>query len=112
MKATLRFVGLLLAAREGALLVSRRADFVGDADCDCGCDREGVLLVGVFFKDELAASMVVAAFFRRISLIVARMDSFRSTHSSSIVCTRRENTSDDTPYLSTSGARRTVESWS
>jgi len=99
----LRFVGLLLA-RE--VLVSRRADFVGDAG----------VLVGVFF-DELAASVVVvvllvAAFFRRISLIVARMDSFISTHSSSIVCTRRENTSGDTPYLSTSGARRTLESWS
>jgi hypothetical protein len=113
-KATLRFVGLTLAREGGgALLVSRRADFVGDADRESGCDREGVL-VGVF--DELAAaaaavdSVMSAAFFRRISLIVVRMDSFRSTHSSSIAFTRRENVLDDTPYFSTSDADCTVES--
>lgn len=118
-KATLRFVGLLLAWESALLAVSRRADFVGEADRDCGWDCEGVLL-GVFFDALVVASVVVllllllllvAAFFRRISLIVARMDSFRSTHPSSIVCTRREKTSGDRPYLSTSGARCTVESW-
>ena len=109
-KATLRLVGLLLALEgSGGLLVSRRADFVGEADRDCGCDREGVL-VGVF--DEVLASVVLVAFFRRISLIVARMDSFRSTHSSSIVFTRRDNVLDDTLYFSTSGADCTVVSWS
>ena len=115
-KATLRFVGLTLAREVGggggsALLVSRRADFVGDADREFGCDREGVL-VGVF--DELAAavadSVASAAFLRRISLIVVRMDSFRSTHSSSIALTRRENVLDDTPYFSTSDVDCTVES--
>ena len=115
-KATLRFVGLTLAREVdggggGALLVSRRADFVGDADRESGCDREGVL-VGVF--DELAAavagSVASAAFLRRISLIVVRMDSFRSTHSSSIALTRRENVLDDTPYFSTSDVDCTVES--
>ena len=109
-KATLRFVGLLTLAREGgdALLVERRADFVGDADRESGCDREGVL-VGVF--DELAA-VASAAFLRRISLIVVRMDSLRSAHSSSIAFTRRENVLDDTPCFSTSGADCTVVSWS
>ena len=118
-KATLRFVGLTLAREVGGgggatLLVSRRADFVGDADRESGCDREGVL-VGVF--DELAAaaaavadSVASAAFLRRISLIVVRMDSFRSTHSSSIALTRRENVLDDTPYFSTSDVDCTVES--
>lgn len=73
---TLHFVGLLLA-REGALLVSRRVDFVRDTDHGCGCDREG-MLVGVFEELPAADSVVSAGFFRRISLIVARMDSFRS----------------------------------
>jgi len=118
-KATLRLVGLLLlVAPEGggsggrsALLVSRMADFVGDADRDGGCDREGVL-VGVFADGVPPSVVAVVAFFRRISLIVVRMDSFRSTHSSSIAFTRRENTLSDTPCLSTSGACCTVESWS
>ena len=117
-KATLRLVGLLLlVAPEGGgsggarLLVSRMADFVGDADRDGGCDREGVL-VGVFADGVPPSVVALVAFFRRISLIVVRMDSFRSTHSSSIAFTRRENTLSDTPCLSTSGACCTVESWS
>ena len=108
-KATLRFA--LPLAREGVwLLVARRADLVGDADRDCGCDceREGVL-IGVDFDD--AASVVMLAFFLRISLIVVRMDSFNSTHSSSIAFTRREKTLSDTPYLSTSETCCTAESW-
>lgn len=115
-KATLRLVGLLLLVAPeggggGALLVSRMADFVGDADRDGGCDREGVL-VGVFADGVPPSVVALVAFFRRISLIVVRMDSFRSTHSSSIAFTRRENTLSDTPCLSTSGACCTVESWS
>ena len=113
-KATLRLVGLLmLLAPEGGggLLVSRMADFVGDADRDGGCDREGVL-VGVFDGVPTPSVALVVAFFRRISLMVVRMDSFRSTHSSSIAFTRRENTLSDTPYFSISGACCTVESWS
>jgi hypothetical protein len=96
----LRFA--LPLATECVLLASRRADFVGDADRDWGCEREGVL-IGV---------VVVLAFpfFWRISLIVARMDSFNSTHSSSIVFTRREKTLSDTPYLSASEMCCTVES--
>lgn len=97
-KATLRF------ALPGVLVASRRADFVGDADDrDCGCEREGVL-IGV-------VAVLAFSFFWRISLIVARMDSFNSTHSSSIVFTRREKTLSDTPYLSTSEMCCTVESW-
>jgi hypothetical protein len=91
-KATLRF------ALPGVLLASRRADFVGDADRDCGCEREGVL-IGVVV---VIVVVLAFSFFWRISLIVARMDSFNSTHSSSIIFTRRENTLSDTPYLSTS----------
>ena len=116
-KATLRLVGLLMllapegGAGGGGLLVSRMADFVGDADRDGGCDREGVL-VGVFDGVPTPSVALVVAFFRRISLIVVRMDSFRSTHSSSIAFKRRENALSDTPYFSTSGACCTVESWS
>ena len=91
-KATLRF------ALPGVLLASRRADFVGDADRDCGCEREGAL-IGVVV---VIVVVLAFSFFWRISLIVARMDSFNSTHSSSIIFTRRENTLSDTPYLSTS----------
>jgi hypothetical protein len=88
-KATLHF------ALPGVLLASRRADFVGDADRDCGCEREGVLICVVVV-------VLAFSFSRRISLIVAWMDSFNSTHSSSIIFTRLKNTLSDTPYSSTS----------
>jgi hypothetical protein len=107
-KATLRFA--LPVARVDVLLASRKADFVGDADRDCGWEREGVL-IGVDFDDAASDVVFVFSFFLRISLIVARMDSFNSTHSSSSVFTRREKPLSDTPYLSTNGICCTFESW-
>lgn len=74
-KATLRFAALLV--REGVKRTSRIADLVGDADREC----DGVLM-GVFAFDAEAEAAPEAegastlAFFLRISLTVAWMDSF------------------------------------
>jgi hypothetical protein len=109
-KATLRFIALLV--REGVVVVKfvpRIADLVGDADRDC----EGVL-VGVFvfvFDAEAEAEEAPGAIFSRIFLIVARMDSFKSSQSSSNSLKRRLNTLSETPCLSTKGMCSTVESW-
>ena len=78
------------------------ADLVGEADREW----DGVL-VGVF--DVVDAPE--AAFFLRISLIVAQMDSFSSTHSSSIIVTRRLKTLSETRCLSTNETCCTLESW-
>ena len=87
-KATLRFV--LLLVRDGVRCALRRADLVGDADRDCdGVD------VGVFDP------ALVSAFFLRMSLIALIIDSFKSTHSSSIISMRRVKILSDTPNLST-----------
>ncbi len=102
-KATLRFA---LLVREGVNLASRMADFVGEAD------REGDgVLVGVFDVDAEAAPASPLAFFLRISLTLARMDSFNSMHSSSIIFTRGLKTLSDTPYLSAIDMGSVVESW-
>jgi hypothetical protein len=109
-KATFRFALPVARVVVGVLLASRKADFVGDADRDCGWEREGVL-TGVDFDDVVSdVVFVVFSFFLRISLIVARMDSFSSTHSSSSVFTRREKLLSDTLYLSTNGMCCTFES--
>lgn len=102
-KATLRFALLM---REGVkfALTSRIADLVGEADREC----DGVL-VGV--DTDAAPETSALAFFLRISLIVAYMDSFNSMHSSSIIFTRRLKTLSETPYLSANGIDCTVESW-
>lgn len=104
-KATLRFA--LLFMREGVqfALASRIADLVGEADREC----DGVL-VGVFDADAAAEGSAALAFFLRISLIVARMDSFNSMHSSSIIFSRRLKTLSGTPYLSANGICCTLES--
>jgi len=99
-KATLRFA---LLVRAGVRLAFRRADLVGEAERDCA----GVL-IGVVFDGVVGSALT---FFLRISLIVTLMDSLRSTHSSSIIFTRRENVLSDTPCLSTNGTCCTVESW-
>ncbi len=101
-KATLRFA---LLVREGVNFASRMADFVGEADREC----DGVL-VGVFDVDAEAAASPLA-FFLRISLTLARMDSFNSMHSSSIIFTRGLKTLSDTPYLSAIDMGSVVESW-
>lgn len=81
-KATLRFAALCAGVR----VASRIADLVGEAEREC----EGVL-VGVFCNveawagTEISTSTSTLAFFLRISLIVARIDSIKSTHSSSII---------------------------
>jgi hypothetical protein len=93
-KATLRFEGVIA-------LASRIADLVGEADREC----DGVL-VGVD-----APEVSALAFFLRISLIVAHIDSFNSMHSSSIIFTRRLKTLSETPYLSANGICCTLESW-
>jgi hypothetical protein len=111
-KATLRFA--LLFMREGVqfALESRIADLVGEADREC----DGVL-VGVFFDVDADAAANAApegsalAFFLRISLTVARMDSLNSMHSSSIIFTRRLKSLSETPCLSTNGIYCTLESW-
>ena len=99
-KATLRFV---LLVREGVRFALRKADLLGDADREW----EGVVVavVGVF---DCASSV---AFFLRIPFIVPLMDSFKSTHPSSSIFTRRENILIDTPYFSTRGLCVMVESW-
>jgi len=107
-KLTLRFTALLFV-KEGVVvkfftLVSRMADLVGEADREC----DGVL-VGVFDVDAAEASAL--AFFLRISLTAAHMDSFNSTHSSSIIFTRRLNALSETLCLSASGTCCTLESW-
>ena len=104
--ATLRFVALL--GRKGVRRASRIADLVGDADREC----EGVLIGVCVFDVEAVAAAAAAApeaeaeapamsLFLRISLTVARMDSFKSTHSSSSMFTRRLETLSETPYLLT-----------
>ena len=106
-KATLRFAALLV--REGVKRTSRIADLVGDADREC----DGVLM-GVFIFDAEAAreaEAAEAAFFSSITLTVAWMDSFMSTHSSSIIFTRRLKTLSETPYLLTNGTICATESW-
>jgi hypothetical protein len=111
-KATLRFV--LLFMREGVQFApeSRIADLVGEADREC----DGVL-VGVSFDVDADANANAApegsalAFFLRISLTVARMDSLNSMHSSSIIFTRRLKSLSETPCLSTNGIYCTLESW-
>ena len=131
-KATLRFfvvplplplpllLLLLGASDEGVVLLAlRRADLVGEADRECGCECEGVppppalLLVGVFDDDAASAvfELLLLAFFLRMSRTVTRMDSFRSTQSPSIVFTRRQKTLSEMPCLSTSDVYCTVESW-
>jgi hypothetical protein len=102
-KATLRFALLM---REGVkfALTSRIADLVGEADREC----DGVL-VGV--DADAAPEVSALAFFLRISLTVARMNSFNSMHSSSIIFTRRLKTLSGTPYLSANGIDCTLESW-
>lgn len=115
-KATLRFAlfmreeeGVIVVVVQFALASPRIADLVGEADREC----DGVL-VGVFDADANAApeeGSVLAAFFLRISLIVADMDSFNSTHSSSIIFTRRLKSLDETPYLSTNCICCTLETW-
>lgn len=99
--ATLRFAAL--PVREGVKRRSRIADLVGDADREC----DGVLM-GVFIFDAEAAE---AAFFSSITLTVAWMDSFMSTHSSSIIFTRRLKILSETPYLLTNGTICATESW-
>lgn len=94
---TLRFAALFMR-EEGVVVIvvvefapvlaSRRiADLVGEADREC----DGVL-VGVFDVDADADAALGAsaalAFSLRIFLTVAHMDSFNSTHSSSITFTR------------------------
>ena len=105
--ATLRFAAL--PVREGVKRRSRIADLVGDADREC----DGVLM-GVFIFDAEAAreaEAAEAAFFSSITLTVAWMDSFMSTHSSSIIFTRRLKILSETPYLSTNGTICATESW-
>ena len=96
--ATLRFT---LLAREGVRLAVRRADLVGDADREC----EGVVVVGV------SDGVSPVAFFLRISFIVPLMESFRPTHSSSSIFTRRLKILRDTPCFSTRGIWVMFESW-
>jgi hypothetical protein len=105
-KATLRFFALFVRAEEGVRFVPRIADLVGDAERDC----EGVL-VGVFFDAEAAPGASTLANFSRSFLIVARMDSFRSSQSSSIILKRRLKTLTGTPCLSANGMCCAVESW-
>jgi hypothetical protein len=105
-KATLRFA---LLVRDGVKFASRIADLVGDADRDC----EGVLM-GVFDGEAGAApapEVSTLAIFLRNSLIVARMDSFKSSQSSSIILNRRLKTSSGTPYLSAKDMCCTFENW-
>jgi len=105
-KATLRFALLLMWEGVKFVLESRIADLVGEADREC----DGVLL-GVFDVDADAAPGASAlAFFLRISLIVAHIDSFNSIHSSSIIFTRRLKSLSETPYLSANGIYCTLES--
>jgi hypothetical protein len=67
------------------------------------------VLVGV--DADAAPEVSALAFFLRISLTVAHMDSFNSTHSSSIIFTRRLKALSETSYLSTNGICCTLESW-
>lgn len=105
-KATLRFALLFMTEGVKFALASRIADLVGEADREC----DGVL-VGVFFDVDAAPEGSALAFFLRISLIVAQMDSFNSMHSFSIIFTRRLKSLSETPYLSTNGIYCTLESW-
>jgi hypothetical protein len=120
---TLRFALLLMLKREEegvkfALLTSRIADLVGEAEAENReCDGV-VLFVGVFDVDADADADADAvpeasalAFFLRISLTVARMDSFNSTHSSSIIFKRRSESLTETLYLLTNDKYCTLESW-
>jgi hypothetical protein len=106
-KATLRFA---LLVREGVKFAlasrSRIADFVGETDREC----VGVL-VGVCDADTEVEAASALAFFSRIFLTVAQMDSFSSMHSSSINFTRRLESLSDAPYLSTNGTCCTAENW-
>jgi hypothetical protein len=111
-KATLRFAPPLMKEEEVQFaLASRIADLVGEADREC----DGVL-VGVFIFNvdaDAAAEASAEAFFLRISLVVAHIDSFNSMHSSSIILKRRSKSLSEMPYLSINGKYGTleVESW-
>jgi len=111
-KETLRFA-LLVSLREGVVrftLESRIADFVGEADRECDGVLAGVFIFGVD-ADAAPAEAASANFFSRISLIVARMDSFKSMHSSFIIFTRLLKSLNETPCLLTNDISCTCETW-